>query len=276
MIRWPALLALALGACSPAPQAPSSRPATTIVSLNPCTDAILAEVAEPAQLLAISDYSRDPASSSMDLALARRFPTVRGTVEEVAELRPSLVVTGNFTPPATRTAFARLGLRLEEVPMASTVDASEAQVRRLALLAGHPERGEALVARIEAALADAAPHDAARPTALVWEGGGIVAADDTLIAELLRRAGFAPVAAARGLRQADMLPLERMIADPPQVILATGHPRSGEDRLLSHPALATLKHTRREALDPALLWCGGPTIVRAMVRLKAIRARGTT
>ena len=66
--------------------------------------AVVAEVAAPDQILALSAYSRDPASSSMDVALARRFPAVTGTIEEIVALRPAVVVSGNFTPPAMRAA----------------------------------------------------------------------------------------------------------------------------------------------------------------------------
>ena len=244
----------------------------TIVSLNPCTDAILAEVADPGQLLAISHYSQSAASSSMDLATARRFRRVGGSVEEVLALRPDVVVSGNFMSPATVGAMAGLGMRLEQLPIASTVADSEAQVRALAQLAGHPERGEALVARIETALAKAAPPPGAKPiTTVVWQSGGMVPGDGTLIAELLRRTGFANFAAARGLGQADVLPLEAMLADPPELILVTGDARSNEDRLLAHPVLAALTTTRRERLDSRLLWCGGPTIVRAAQKLAELR-----
>ena len=73
------------------------------------------------------------------------------------------------------------------------------------------------------------------------------------------------------MKQADVLPLEAMLADPPVVILTAGEPRANEDRLLAHPALAALKDTRRERFDPSLLWCGGPTIIRAAERLAAVR-----
>ena len=234
---------------------------------------MLAELADPEQLLAISAYSRDPASSSMDLALARRWPETNGAVEEVLGLRPDVVVSGSYTAPATRAAYAGLGLRLEELPIAPNVAESEAQVRHLAKLTGHPERGEAMVNRIEAALAAAKPPPGTAPlSAVVWESGGIVAGDGTLIADLLRRTGFSNSAAARGLGQAQVLPLERMLADPPQVILAAGNARASEDRMLRHPALAALTATARARLDPALLWCGGPTIVKAVGRLAEIRA----
>ena len=232
---------------------------------------MLAEVTAPGQLLAISHYSHDPAGSSMDLATARRFRSVSGTVEEVLALRPDVVVSGNFDPPATVAAFARLGLRLEQVPIAPTVDDSKAQVRQLAALAGHPERGEALVRRIDAALAAAKPAPGAPVAAIVWQSGGIVPGQGTLIADLLARTGFTNAAAASGLGQADLLPLEEMIVRPPRVILAAGNEHANEDRLLAHPALSRLTGTTRARLDPALLWCGGPTIVRAVGRLAEVR-----
>ena len=268
-------LALALAACTAAPAQPAGRGqqggGPTFVSLNPCTDAILAEVADPEQMLGLSAYSSDPAASSMDVARARRFPALAGTVEEVAALSPKVVLGGTFMAPATVGALGRLGFRLEQFGMAPTVGESEAQVRRLAALTGHPARGEALVSRIEAALAaNRGPGGAAVP-AVVWQSGGIVPGADTLISDLLTRTGFSNAAAERGMKQADVLPLEAMLASPPRVIFTAGNPAASEDRLLAHPALASLKATRRAALSPALLWCGGPTIVRAAERLGAVR-----
>lgn len=242
----------------------------TIVSLNPCTDAILAEVADPGQILAISHYSQDPAGSSMELAKAQRFRATGGSVEEVLALKPDLVVDGTFTPPATRAALVRLGMKLEQLPIAATVPDSLAQVRRLAALAGHPERGEALVRRIEAALQASKPAGSPVP-ALVWQGGGIVAGEGTLITALLDHTGFSNVAAARGLSQASHLPLEAMLNNPPRVILAAGNSHGEEDRLLAHPALAGLRGTTRAPLEPSLLWCGGPTIPRTLARLAEVR-----
>lgn len=270
-MRLVGLALLALAGCSAAPAreaAPRVQP--TIVSLNPCTDAILAEVADPAQLLAISSYSHDPAASSLGVAAAKRWPATRGTVEEVLALHPDLVIDGTYTSPATRAAFARLGLRLEQLPIAPTVAESVAQVRYLAGLSGHPERGEILVRRIEAAVAAARSSGLPIP-AIVWQSGGIVAGEGTLIDDLLTRTGFSNAAAARGLQQANYLPLEQMLASPPRVIFAAGSGNSNEDRLLRHPALAGLRGTARLRLEPSLLWCGGPTIIRAAARLGEVR-----
>lgn len=265
-VRLPMLLVLLLlGACSAPPQrAPAAVP--RIVSLNPCTDAILAEVADPAQILAISHYSHDPRSASLPLAVARRWPATGGTVEEVLAQGPDLVVASSFMAPATRAAFARLGVRVETFGIAATVDDSRAQVRRLAMLAGHPQRGEALVARIDAALARTRGTGSAVPT-LLWQQGGIVPGPDSLVHRLMAHVGLASHSAARGLRQGAYLPLERVLADPPALVLTTG-----DERLLRHPALASVPGMRHERLDPALLYCGGPTIIRAVERLARVRS----
>lgn len=253
-----------LWGCAPAPP-PASTTHPTIVSLNPCTDAILAEVADPAQLLAISHYSHDPRATSMPLGQARRFRATGGTVEEMLALDPDVVVAGAFLPPATAQAFERFGIRVETFGIVPDLAENAVQVRRLAALAGHPERGEALLARTDDALA-AARHEGAKVDALLWQTGGIVPGERTLITALLDHAGFASHSAARGLGQAAYLPLEQVLADPPQVVLA-----AGSERMLTHPALRGLAGVRYERLDPALLFCGGPTVIRAAERLAKIR-----
>lgn len=266
-----AAAALSIGGCvGDIPLAPAARP--TVVSLNPCADAILAEVAAPGQLLAVSHYSHDPRGSSMPLEQARRFSATGGTVEEIVALAPDLVVGDSFTAPATRQALQRLGIRFSALPIATTIAASQAQVRSLARLIERPAEGERVIARIERSLQMAAPPAGWMPrSAIVWQGGGLVAGDETLIAGLLTRAGFRSAAATRGLGQGAILPLEAMLADPPQVILAAGDPRANGDRLLRHPVLANLSGTARARLEPGLFYCGGPSIPRALARLAAIR-----
>lgn len=245
-----------------------------IVSLNPCSDAVLAEIAAPGQLLAISHYSQDPSASSMDLKDARRFAATSGTVEEIAALSPDVVVAGAYLDPATSSALKDLGIKVALLPIAANVAQAEEQVRMLAQVAGNPAAGEVLVERIEHSLQHARGPATAKPIpALVWESGGIVAGNDTLVVDMLKRTGFSNAAAARGLSQASYLPLERVIADPPQVIFTVGDPASEEDRSLRHPALARLEGITRISLDPSLLWCGGPTIPRALARLAEVRGK---
>ncbi|WP_345719710.1 ABC transporter substrate-binding protein [Qipengyuania xiapuensis] len=241
----------------------------TIVSLNPCTDAILAEVAAPGQLLAISHYSKDPRASSMSESDAARFAATGGTVEEVIALEPDLVIASTFIAPATRNALEKLGFTVETFGAAATVDDSIAQVRRLAALAGREEAGAVLVGEIEQAIADLSA-DGNEIEAVLWQPGGIVPGEGALVSDLMRRTGFGSYSAKRGLAQADYLPLEQVVADPPEVLLVAGS-EAGQE----HPVLDTLPGLRRETFDTRLLYCGGPTIIEAAARLAEIRGSST-
>ncbi len=265
--RWSGALPLLAAALL----APGCAPAATgiaaegpsIVSLNPCLDAILVEVA-PGQVLALSHYSRDPSSSSIPRDAAAPFAVTGGTAEEVIALAPDLVLASSFLPQPTRSALERAGLRVETFGSPATIAESVAQVRKVAALAGRAAEGAALAARIAAVPAPSGPP----VDALLWQPGEIVAGEQTLIAELLREAGFASDAARRGLGQADRVSLESVLADPPRVLLVAGDAPGQR-----HPVLAgQLKATHVAAFDPSLIYCGGPTIPRARARLAEIRA----
>ncbi len=240
-----------------------------IVSINPCVDAILMRVADPAQIAGVSHYSQDPRATSIPIALANRFVATSGTAEEVVALRPDLVLSSAHVSPATTMALERLHIKLVQYPVPSTVEESEAQVRDVAALVGHRARGEALAEAIGAA---ARPVAGARIPALIWQAGGLVPGSGTLADELLTRAGFRNVSAGYGLKQWDVLPLEYLIARPPHVLLSVGAAEVGADRITGHPAVARLM--KRIVVVPyptRLLSCGGPTIIAAMERLRAVR-----
>jgi iron complex transport system substrate-binding protein len=93
--------------------------------------------------------------------------------------------------------------------------------------------------------------------------------------EMLRLAGFTNAATRYGLKQSANVPLERLLADPPDVLLA-GAPHPGApawaERVMRHPALARLEaHMHRAAFSERLLYCGGPVLVDTAAVL--VRAR---
>ncbi|KTT71564.1 ABC transporter substrate-binding protein [Sphingomonas endophytica] len=247
-----------------APRAPR------IVSINPCLDAILMQVADPAQLVAISHYSHDPRATSIPLVQARRFAATSGTAEEVVALRPDLVVASGHVAPATVAALARMHIRLVQYPVPATVEESARQVREVADAIGQPARGAALAERI---LAAARPSGARPVPALILGSGGLVPGAGTLPDDLLRRAGFANASAGYGLKRWDVLPLEYLVARPPRVLLSVGAAEGGGERAERHPALRRLAERITVAPFAArLMNCGGPSIVTAMARLRDVRA----
>ncbi len=266
-MRSALLLALALAGCAPGDarrEGSGERP--TIVSLNPCADAVLSELAGPEQLLAISHYSHDPRASSMEIAKARRFASTSGTAEEVMALGPDIVVADTFLAPATKSALERAGIRVVQVGIIASREDSFEMIDELAKLVGDPLMGAEIMESIDLAWARARWEGERVPT-ILWQEGGIVPGEDTLAAAMLEHTGFTLHSAARGLGQGAYLPLEAVLADPPQVVLA-----SGEERMLTHPVLRQLDGVDYRRFDSSLLYCGGPTIIRAVERLAQIRA----
>lgn len=260
-----ALLALALAATPP-----------KVVSINPCVDAVLMQVADPAQIAGISHYSQDPRATSIPVGLARRFTATSGTAEEVVALAPDVVIAGRHVAPSTILALRRLNIRLVQLDVPDTIAESVAQVRTIAATVGHPARGAQLVAKIEAAVRAARPPAGPPVPALIWQGGGLVPGARTLSNDLLRTAGFRNLSVDYGLKNWDVLPLENLVAQPPRVLLTVGSDGSrngtGRDRRLAHPVLRPLAgKIAMRAYPERLMHCGGPTIIDALARLGDVR-----
>lgn len=259
------LLPLLLAGCTPA--ADDGRGG--IVSLNPCADQLLLALVPPSRIAAISHYSRDPGAGSIPLAVARRLPVTAGTAEEVIALAPELVIATSFTPPATRDAFARTGLKTLYLGSPTTIAASKAQVKELAAAVGAVERGAALNRRIDRAVASARRGGPEVP-ALLFLSGDLANGGGTLLDEMMRVAGFRDAAADYGLSMTGTLPVETIVAHPPAVILtpdAGGRTATIRRRLLAQ----TGAKVREAAFPRALVNCGGPTIPAALARMAAIR-----
>lgn len=239
-----------------------------IISMNPCIDAILVEVADAGQIAAISHYSHDAAATAMPLERAAPFSVTYGSAEEVIMLQPDLVLTSTMTSSATLRALRDYGVAVQTLPVPQSLAAEREQVRAVAEAVGHTERGDALIARIDHAVSLArTPHPAV--PALVRQLDGLVPGKGTLVDELLQIAGFANASGDYGLAQWDMLPLEQLAARPPAVLL-TDVPAEQLARL--HPAYARITgQAAVHAIPGRYLRCGGPTLVPAIEQLSAIR-----
>jgi iron complex transport system substrate-binding protein len=261
---------LALGAATPAVAAPRR-----IASLNACLDAMLVHLADRSQIAALSHYAREEQGSTV-AAQARTLPFTWESAEEIIALQPDLVLASQHSALATRNALKRLHVPVERFTVPKTVEESLAQVRRVARLIDHQDRGGRLVARIRAALAAATVHPGARRlSALIYQPNGFAAGPHTLADEMMTLAGFDNAARRYGLKSWGNVPLELLLADPPEVLLV-GEPapgaRSWADRVMTHPALGALKGRMKQARFPErLLYCGGPVLIQtaqAMARAR--------
>lgn len=278
MKRRVLLAVLLLAGCARAAQAPQARDSGApmrIVSMNPCVDAVLRDVAEPGQIAAISRYSHDPRATSVPLGWALRYPANNGSAEDVIAARPDLVISGPHVAVQTIAALKRLGIPLMQVTVPETIDENKAQIAAIAARIGRVGAGQALNARIDAELARSR-WTGTDASALIWQGSGLVPGKGTLANELLAHTGFRNVSPELGLGQWDILPLEGLFLNPPLVLLAgradMGAGSGDANRMLSHPALRKAgKRFRIEDYPSNLLHCGGPVILKSLARLASVR-----
>jgi iron complex transport system substrate-binding protein len=258
-----ALLALVGCSAQPAPKPQNAPGLPRVMSMNPCLDAILREVADPMQIVSISHYSHMAGQSAVPPGWARRLVANSGTAEEAIAARPDVVLIGNLVPEPTQRAIRAAGVKVAAFGVPETIAQSRAQVMEIATALGQAERGRALVARIDAALANARPKRGAAMPVLIRMASGTVVGAGTITDELLTRTGFRNLSGDYGLGQWGSLPLEPLLMRPPQLLLTdTG----------LHPVLRKVRGLRVAAFPERLLNCAGPGLIEAAARLRAIRS----
>lgn len=274
------VLALLVVAGCTAPSPPMARKhgaaAVRIVSTNPCTDAILVELVAKDRISAISHYSLKPESTSTTLEKVAGIKAIGDTAEETVALRPDLVLAASHMSAATRAAIAASGAEVLTLGVPANIDESLAQIREVAKAVGETQRGEALVARIEGARTAAMASRAEPLPALIWQGSGLVPGQGTLADEMLGVAGFRNANSLYGLQAWDILPLEKLAMNPPEVVFtplgAEGDEGDARSRAVRERLFGRMGG-KAHIVDfaPRLLYCGGPTIVDALGELARVR-----
>lgn len=248
-----------------------------IVSLNLCTDQIVLQLVPRERIAALSWLSQRPESAALHQQ-AQGLRTVRGSAEEVLALQPDLVLVGTATTRHTTRLLQSFGVRTLALPGADSFAQVKAQIRTVAAAVGEAARGEAVVAVMEAqARAIATAHNApantarqgTRPVAIAYWAGGRSAGRDTLYEDILTTAGYANGATQAGMKGYAALPLERLVASSPNVIVTNDYKRGAPtlgNRLLKHPALLGTG-AQEVRLPSRITVCGGPWNIDAAALL---------
>jgi len=269
------LLVAAFGAW-PAPAAAASTP-QRVVSLDLCTDQLLLELAPRERIAAVTHLAGDASVSAIPDA-ARGIAITHGAAEDVLRYDPDLILAGPFGVSASINLLRRLERRVVTVPLAQDLNGVRHAVRVVAAALGEEARGAAMLADFERRLANpAAAGDLGAPSALLYQVGGVVSGPDSLADAMLTAAGFRNMARDYPLSRNGQLPLELLLARPPDLLLLSSrgdqYPTVAADNL-RHPALARLRRTHASLELPWQLWlCGTPHVADAIERLVAARSR---
>jgi len=260
---------LAASLCPPALATPER-----VVSINLCADELVIPLGDRNTIKSVSYLSADPEESPV-ADEAKDLPVNYARAEEILPLKPDIVFANRFSAAYTVNLLRRLGVNVIELPNPTDFDGIRANVRRVAELLGHPERGEAMIRDFNAALAEAKmPEGAARPLAVVYRAGGYTDGGTGLSSEILAHLGLRNMSEERGLKQWDHLSVEQLLLDQPDIVVVSAYRQeapSEEAAVLEHPALRTYLATHRSIAIPAKYWgCGTPAIAEAAKRLSAL------
>lgn len=257
------------GEASARGEEPAPKP-SRIVSTNVCADQLTLLLAERGRIAALSRLAVDP-----DLAVlaeeARGLTLTGGRAEEIVPLKPDLVLANVYQGAQASRFLAGLGIRVFIVPEANSFAELREMLRATGAALGEPELAEEAVAALDRRLAAVSVAGPAGRRALILEPNGYTPAGGTLSDSVLQAAGFRNHAAALGVQGYGTVALERVVLNPPDLLIFDDYKPSRASRaqaLLHHPALARVAQTTPTLWMPSKLWlCPGPWTAEAVAQL---------
>lgn len=246
----------------------------TVASVNLCADQLVLLLAEPQQILSLSNLSHDPAGSFL-YEQARGYPTNKGNSDQILALEPELIIAGEYTTRFTVKLLRELGMRVETIPIANSLEQLYTNIESVATWLGRKEKGGALVSELRARVSvlklRQVTQSGATPTAAYYDPNGYTVGSETLRGEVLTLSGWHNVASDRGIVHFGTLSLESLVNLAPDAIIDSPYSvgtYSRSQKLLQHPAL------HASGLDPLIInipsrqtVCAGPWTVDMIRRL---------
>lgn len=247
-LRLTAALVAATLLASPAAAAP------TVMSLDSCADQFVLALSPREAIVGLSARADD--ADSYMRAAARGLPVRRASAEAVLATRPDVVVRYWGGDARLEDALRRRGVRVARIEDAADFDGVRRNVRTVAAALDRRERGEALIADMDARLARARGAWGGRK-ALYMTPSGFTTGPGSLVDAMMRAAGLANLAGGVTWKP---VPLERLVREPPAAFVlgffdrfAVAMNRWGPGR---HQALRKRIEGRAiAALDGAILGC---------------------
>jgi len=249
-----------------------------VVSMHHCMDQYVMELADPSQILSLSNASQS-SSVSFHAAYAQKHQFRRnyGKAEEILILHPDVVFAGYYWGRAQEFLKAA-GIKVETVYPPKSIDDVKGIIRRIAKNLHQVMRGQVLIQKIQGAETKAkqVAQIGENPMALIYYSGGYTQGRNTYFNDLLAYTGYRNAANQAGLKGPSVLTLEKMVLLKPDVVFEDQTSRQRADRvaitLMDHPALKrSIPELQRENLPFPVWLCGGEATVAALEMLQRSR-----
>jgi iron complex transport system substrate-binding protein len=273
-----ALVATAVAAESKVAKGSGSRAAEgaalpSVVSTNLCADLLLLRLGRPEQILSVSYQAQDPAVSPVT-ERAAGYPANQGAVEELLYYGPDIALTYlGWSGRPHSDLLARQGIRTVPLPYPQDLNDALEMTRSLAQTIGRAAAGERAAARANARIAALSSQPRHYRTLYLRPNGG-TAGSDTYVDAMLRLLGLRNLAAEQGIRGWGRMPLEQVIAEPPDLILLGYFDKAqppSQSRFAHHPLLGDLlARVPTIGMPSDSAWgCGGLELIDAAEQVAA-------
>lgn len=262
-----AILLVAIGA----QPACADTPAQRVVSLDFCADQFVLKLLPRSSILALSPDA-DKEFSYMRSA-ASGIPSVRPVAEDILMIEPGMVVRSYGGGPRVQHFFARAGLPVVQVPYTGNIAGVRDSIRDVAMQLGVAQRGEDIVAEMDARLSRLG-ESSFRKSALYVTPTGVTSGPGTLVHDMLLAAGLRNFQSEPGWHS---MPLERLAYEQPDVVAAAFFNASTTQpamwSAMRHPvARRQIKNQPMVSIDGSWTACGGWFLLDAIEALATLQA----
>ena len=158
-----------------------------IVSTNLCIDTLAVALIGAENLLAVSSVADDKKYST----IADKIKNTKKTsfnAEQIYSLNPSMVIASNFSSLKTRRALAKLGIKVELIEYAQSIDDLKRNINRMGTLLRATEKAKKLIQKFEEFPAPVGLET--NRTALQYSANKYLNGENSLINDIFLRAGF--------------------------------------------------------------------------------------
>lgn len=256
------LLCGAAPAAAPAPGLRHALPRPhRIVSLNLCADQLVMALADRDQIAGLTRYAGDPQMSAA-ASTSRGLPVLRGSAEEIVAIDPDLVIGMPARRSPAIAVLKRHKYPALDLKSPDSYAAIQRSIRSVALAVGHPQRGEAMIARMDAQMAGL-PRSRRPIVAAYYQRRGYLTGTGTLIDDLMTRTGVTNLAGKLKRPALSQISLEELAAARPDYLIvdtATDKVVDEGTAMMHHPVLRDIP---RIGIPQAWTVCGGPAYVKA-------------
>lgn len=233
--------------------ASTSNALPSVASINLCADQLIMLFAQPSQILSISNLSHEVGGSYFyDKAL--NYPVNDGGSEQILALKPDFVIAGEYSAPYTLKLLRELGVRVEVIPIANSLEQVYSNILNVSSWLGHKAEGEAMVATLKDSvlrlLGRAATFKGIKPTAAFYGANGYTAGANSLRGQLLSMSGWDNVATQNGIEFFGTLTLESLIQLAPNALISSPYSAdtySRSQKVAEHPSI------RASGLNPIII-----------------------